>query len=243
MIQPELVSISPTVMALSKNSYLSNWSSENSSDNGSGMLEVPGRLDPTAELFLTQPEYALCRPIGPVVEFATMRMPYSHCLSSSCGKLLFSPSNTSAFLLLSWISCLESSVVANAVSKALNSTHLRISGEANANSLSPGEETPQNSLKRRNFSITALLQLDQTVQKDWARVNSVEGEYALQEDLTMVLLELEPIINRLSERGRTSNVFKLSAIYSGENWPTSGRFRKSPDESLRKGRKVLQNNL
>lgn len=181
--------------------------------SGSGEELLTCRLLPTEDEFLTHPEYALCLPIGPEVRVAVISMLLFHWGMRDFERKDFLPKKLSTFCNLWLISSRVSSVVTNAVSATLNSTLWRNLGLLKLNSFSSKELSFQKYLNLRNFNITVSDDEHHTFQKDWLRVSSAEGEYALHdEELTGRFFPF-PTNNRVSERASMDNVFLLLAIY------------------------------
>lgn len=175
---PEWVSILPTVMNSYKNSYSSNIWSVNSSDNGSGMEVRPSLLDPTEELFLTQPENRLCGRIERVSRSATKVTTPDHCCTSSFRKRFFRPRKFRAkFSLFSMVD-LSNSVLACTASNTLNWTSSITLGWLKSSSTSREESSPQKYFSLRNLSSTSCVTELLTCQNDSLRTNSEEGENA-----------------------------------------------------------------
>lgn len=201
-------------MAFSKNSNSSNLSAVNSSEKGSGIEDLTDRLLPTADEFLTHPEYALCLPIGPLdVVPVTLKCP-SHCLSKSCLKEFSCPMKFRAFSSLLINSTRLNSVLANAVSNTLNWMSCRILGWLKENSFSRSLESPQKILNRKKFNIFVSDTLLHTFQKVLLRVNSDEGEYACHFRKTVCLLRPSPISIESRKRGSMDTVLFVLAIIS-----------------------------
>lgn len=197
-MNPRLVSILPTEMDSYKYLYSLNCSLVNSSRIGSGIFRVDLCLLPIEDAFRTHPENALWGLIVRCSLSARTYMLLFHCGIRRFENFDVFPMNLSADSDLSVICNFVNSVLANTVSKTLNSTSFKKRGWSNASSISRSDISPQKYRNLRKRNNASCLNVERTCQKDSQRVISEGERFAFHLKVSNPLLTPVPIFNRFT---------------------------------------------